>query len=456
MATNLSAHSVIRNGASPSAVIIKSQNELEKLFDSLIHIGKLKHDKRHEELTALENSVITLGAYISALQIPWPKPTDLLGDALVRTLEYGEKLWPLQHYFKVNPCMPTKKLDQIEDELERELYPERTALTEDTERKRIETERHEHATELQRYHSNLSSQLSLIAEYPEKQLREMKSCGFEIIREMIDPCSTDCNRAEPNPPKLPKVQPSFTNPIVTGDSVDDFSPFNSSKIFLLENDDDSPIVVIPIVANLKSTLKALEVHLRGLFAEYKSIETNIEQSNSHLKLYWEDKRDWILKEHTDRLLQIRGFDSLRTYANSQFKSPVTIQGLREIYSTLTDKLGVTLTVVENMDLEQAVANLTTPPALAVETPTAKPDDRLAGLLEVIRTSNLSPIETMIVESIYNNGGAKSIAELLLDCDNADVISAFKRAKKKLKKLGWNLHQKHNQIVVRKIQVRVQK
>ena len=219
MATNLSAHSVIHNGPSRSAVVVESENRLIAVVDSLIHIGKLQHNKRHEELTVLENSVIDLGAYLSALQIPWPKPMDRLGTVLVEILECGQKLWSTRWYFAVNPRMPTKKPDQIEDELERELYPEQTALAEETERERIETERDKYANEDRYYHSRLSSQLRTMTQWPETKLREMQSRGSEIICEMIDPCNTDQNRGEPDPPKLPKVQPSLTNPIVTGDSL---------------------------------------------------------------------------------------------------------------------------------------------------------------------------------------------------------------------------------------------
>jgi len=171
-------------------VIINSQNDLEKVFDSLVHIGKLKHDKRHEELTALASSVIALGAYLSASEIPWPKPADGLGIVLVEILEWGQKLWLTQWYFARNPYPPKKKPDQIEDELARELDPERTALAEEIERKTIETERHTHAAEQVLYSSRLNSQLRTMAQWPEKRLREIQLRGFEIIREMIDPKPT--------------------------------------------------------------------------------------------------------------------------------------------------------------------------------------------------------------------------------------------------------------------------
>jgi len=190
MATNPSPYSVVQYGPSPNTVIINSQNDLEKVFDSLVHIGKLKHDKRHEELTALASSVIALGAYLSASEIPWPKPADGLGIVLVEILEWGQKLWLTQWYFARNPYPPKKKPDQIEDELARELDPERTALAEEIERKTIETERHTHATEQVLYSSRLNSQLRTMAQWPEKRLREIQLRGFEIIREMIDPKPT--------------------------------------------------------------------------------------------------------------------------------------------------------------------------------------------------------------------------------------------------------------------------
>ena len=224
-----SDNSIVHIGPSRSATILQLEGFLQCLFSLLID------NELHEKntlLDLLDRSVIALGGFLiyheccwpeptNRLGIVldnttecrrnkkcWPKPTDRLGIVFVETLELGEKLWPLREY--LFPC--TEKQDQIVDEFAREIYLERAALAEDSERESIETE---YGLLLAKLHY----QLGAITLFTETKLREMQSRGSEIICEMIDPCSTDRNCAEPNPPKLPKVQPSLTNPIVTGDSL---------------------------------------------------------------------------------------------------------------------------------------------------------------------------------------------------------------------------------------------
>lgn len=209
MATNPSGDTVVHIGPSRSATILQLEGFLQCLFSLLID------NELHEKntlLDLLDRSVIALGGFLiyheccwpeptNRLGIVldnttecrrnkkcWPKPTDRLGIVFVETLELGEKLWPLREY----------------------LFP-RTEK-QDSERESIETE---YGLLLAKLHY----QLGAITLFTETKLREMQSRGSEIICEMIDPCSTDRNRAEPNPPKLPEVQPSLTNPIVTGDSL---------------------------------------------------------------------------------------------------------------------------------------------------------------------------------------------------------------------------------------------
>ena len=196
MAIDTSTYLFDRIGPSPSALILRAKDHLEHLFNLLIVIGKRELNERDEENDVLRHSVITIGNSLTFCGYRWPKPTDLLGIVLVEILELGEKLWPLREYFSINPFLPTKEQDQIVDEFERELYPERSALALDTERERIATESDKKATEYAILFTKLQQQLSAITELSEKELREMQSRGFEIIHEMIDPRSTVRNRVE--------------------------------------------------------------------------------------------------------------------------------------------------------------------------------------------------------------------------------------------------------------------
>ena len=424
MATNLSAHSVIHNGPSLSTVVVESENRLIAVVDSLIHIGKLTHDKRHEELSALENSVIDLGAYLSALQIPWPKPTDRLGTVLVEILEWGEKLWQTRWYFTVNPCMPTKKPDQIEDELERELYPEQTALAEETERERIETERDKYANEDRYYHSRLSSQLRTMTQWPEKQLREMQSRGFEIIHEMIDPCSTYQNRAEPNPPEPASLQPKFspqemTNAFKVMETLFQNEDLPEGEVFFRED-----VLIEEIQA--KGITLALATHLIDCLIE----EGLFKPGETYRKL----KEVYSLcdgaeapQKNTGRSLFRKLFTSKKTwYANDKNTHSFLRNFVTRPAMAVVTPIAEPVAPAVNSEQPPVVATPSAiPPTLAAETPTAE-RDAPAGVTEqppVVATPSVTPPSRAAVTPIAGESKQPPIATSPNE-SNVEILPVF--------------------------------
>jgi hypothetical protein len=68
---------------------------------------------------------------------------------------------------------------------------------------------------------------------------------------------------------------------------------------------------------------------------------------------------------------------------------------------------------------------------------------ISALLDAANNADLKGVELKLVTLIATLNGNVSIKDAELHCDGADVVSAFKRAKPKLKKHGWNLSQRDN-------------
>jgi hypothetical protein len=68
---------------------------------------------------------------------------------------------------------------------------------------------------------------------------------------------------------------------------------------------------------------------------------------------------------------------------------------------------------------------------------------VAGLIEAAERADLAGKEAKVVKIIAERGGRVPIADAALHC-RGDALSAFKRAKPKLKRQGWNLFQRDNE------------
>jgi hypothetical protein len=94
-------------------------------------------------------------------------------------------------------------------------------------------------------------------------------------------------------------------------------------------------------------------------------------------------------------------------------------------------------------------NSTTPPAPKL--PTSPFDELLAAVEE----AGLIGKEAKVVRVIVRFGGRVSIPDAKLHCDG-DAVSAYKRAKKKLKKVGWILRQSDNHLLAERLPKQVRK
>jgi hypothetical protein len=66
------------------------------------------------------------------------------------------------------------------------------------------------------------------------------------------------------------------------------------------------------------------------------------------------------------------------------------------------------------------------------------------LLDAAEKANLSMLESKVLKIIAEKGGKLSIVNANTLCEG-DALSAFKRAKPKMKKQGWELHQHNNHL-----------
>jgi hypothetical protein len=88
-----------------------------------------------------------------------------------------------------------------------------------------------------------------------------------------------------------------------------------------------------------------------------------------------------------------------------------------------------------------------PAALNMKQPSSPPPtdtNSLAALLVAVDKAELIGMEAKVVKIIAEKGGKVAVADAETRC-GGDAVSAFKRAKPKMKKQGWNLHQQNNQL-----------
>lgn len=80
---------------------------------------------------------------------------------------------------------------------------------------------------------------------------------------------------------------------------------------------------------------------------------------------------------------------------------------------------------------------------------------LGKLLSAAESAELKGMEARVVTLIAEQGGRVKIADADTLC-SGDALSAFKRAKPKLKKLGWELSQRDNQLCAKRLPPGVRK
>lgn len=152
--------------------------------------------------------------------------------------------------------------------------------------------------------------------------------------------------------------------------------------------------------------------------------------------------------------QLAAYRTIKNEARTRFGRPLDLDALAGMTADIARRFKLDLPDVDHMKLDQFVQHLvggshspSVPPSVGTEkNEGGNANDAFAKLLTVIDASGLNRTEAKVVRVIAEKRGSVPIVDANTLCD-CDALSAFKRAKPKLRKLGWVLRQHHSKLCI---------